>query len=202
VLLRNALTMKSVESYRQIYSWKGINCLELWARVLSACSPSTHVDALVYPVTQLLLGSARLVPSARWFPVRLRLVRVLIALSGATGVFVPVAPLLLEVLSWPDFAKPAHGTGPCPDLLLQLKLSKSNLKQPSVQQELVEQVWSLVFSVLLLLSAAMTLVVRIMQYCFFVCVELGSCPAALSLEVLKSCQSVTCRCPRNTACTR
>lgn len=143
VLLRNALTIKTVDAYRQVYCWKAINCLELWARVLAAHATSSELQPLIYPVTQLLTGAARLVPSARWFPVRLRLARVLIALAGATGVFVPIAPLLLELLSWPELAKSVRGTGTCPDLLLQLKLSKSNLKQPAVQQELVAQVRAL-----------------------------------------------------------
>lgn len=140
MLLRNALTMKSADAYREVYCWKAINCLELWGVVLATHGTSSDLQLLVYPVTQLLLGAARLVPSPRWFPVRLRLARVLVALAAATRVYVPVAPLLLEVLAWPELAKPAHGSGLCPDLLLQLKLSKNNLKLPSVQQELVEQV--------------------------------------------------------------
>jgi nucleolar complex protein 2 len=108
--------------------------------VLSAHAPASQdLQPLIYPVTQLMLGAARLVPSARWFPVRLRIARVLIALASATSVFVPVTPILLEIVSWPDFAKPAKGSASCPDLLMQLRLSKTNLKQPSVQQALVEQ---------------------------------------------------------------
>jgi nucleolar complex protein 2 len=139
VLLRNALTMKSAEAYREVYCWKAINCLEVWGHVLASHS-SKELQPLVYPVVQLLLGAARLVPSARWFPIRLRLTRALIALAAATGVYVPVAAVLLEVLSWPGFAKAAYGTGPSPNLLLQLRLSKNNLKLPATQQELVEQV--------------------------------------------------------------
>lgn len=64
---------------------------------------------------------------------RLRLVRMLNALSAATGVYTPVPALCLEVLSWQDLSKPAKGSNQCPDLLLQLRLSKTNLKQPAVQ---------------------------------------------------------------------
>jgi Noc2p family len=60
----------------------------------------------VYPVVQVLMGSARLVPTPRYFPLRLRLVRALHRLSGATGLFVPLAPLLLEMLQWSDLSKP------------------------------------------------------------------------------------------------
>ena len=53
----------------------------------------------LYNVAQVALGAARLLPSARYAPLRLRLIRVLNALSAATGHFVPVAPLLLELLA-------------------------------------------------------------------------------------------------------
>ena len=61
----------------QIYSWQGINCLELWAKVLGAHSDKTELKPLVYPLTQLMLGAARLVPTPRFFPLRLRLIRAL-----------------------------------------------------------------------------------------------------------------------------
>jgi nucleolar complex protein 2 len=134
------LTMKTVDSYREVYSWKAINCLELWGRVVAAHASQQALRPLIYPVVQLLLAAARLVPSPRWFPVRLRLARILNAVAAATGVYVPVAPLLLEVLTWPGFSKAVTGSGKCPDLLRQLRLSKANLKLASVQQELMEQV--------------------------------------------------------------
>lgn len=67
MLLRNALTLKTVDAYREVYSWRAINCLELWGRVLAAHAPSSpDLRPLIYPVSQLLLGAARLVPSPRW----------------------------------------------------------------------------------------------------------------------------------------
>jgi Noc2p family len=139
-VVRAALTAKTVEAYRQVYSWRTINCLELWGRVVAAQGAQGVLKPLVYPVVQLLQTAARLVPSPRWFPVRLRLARILNAVAAATGVYVPVATLLLEVLTWPGFSKPASGIGKCPELQLQLRLSKANLQSPAVQQQLVEQV--------------------------------------------------------------
>eukprot|EP00892_Ulva_mutabilis_P007512 jgi/Ulvmu1/5132/UM021_0149.1 len=149
-LLRDALTMRTVDSYREVYSWRAINCLELWGRVVSAHAVHGGLAHLVYPVVQLLLAAARLVPSPRWFPVRLRLSRILNAVAAATGVFVPVAPLLLEILAWPGFTQRVSGSGKCPDLLRQLRLSKANLRLASVQQELVEQAMELLASSLAL----------------------------------------------------
>ena len=42
ILLRGALSMKTKDAFRQVYCWQTVNCLELWARVLSA-----HADKQV-----------------------------------------------------------------------------------------------------------------------------------------------------------
>ena len=46
-------------------------------QVLGAHSDKAELRPLVYPLTQLLLGAARLVPTPRFFPLRLRLIRAL-----------------------------------------------------------------------------------------------------------------------------
>lgn len=64
---------------------QGVNCLELWSRVLAAHAPAGTLQPLAYPLSQLLLGAARLVPTPKYFPVRLRLVRALNRLGQDTG---------------------------------------------------------------------------------------------------------------------
>lgn len=46
-------------------------------KVLAAAAPQGTLQPLVYPLSQLLLGATRLVPTPRYFPIRLRLVRAL-----------------------------------------------------------------------------------------------------------------------------
>ena len=53
---------------------------------------------LVYPLAQVLLGAVRLVPTPRYFPLRLRCIRALLGLGKAVGQFIPLSPLLLEML--------------------------------------------------------------------------------------------------------
>lgn len=65
-----------------------------------------ELRALVYPLVQVLLGAARLVPAPRYFPLRLRIAAALQRLADSAGVLVPLAPLLLEMLTWADLAKP------------------------------------------------------------------------------------------------
>ena len=141
LLLRQALTSKSKEAYREVYCWQTINCLELWAKVLAAHADSPELRPLVYPAVQLLLGAARLVPTPYYFPLRLRCARALNRLAQATGVFVPVASLMLEILQWGDLSrspKPAPGDKPV-EVLLQLRAGKSVVRSALYQEEIVEQ---------------------------------------------------------------
>lgn len=79
--------------------------------------------------------------SPRYFPLRLRLVRALNRLSQSTGFYTPVCPLLLEVLGWAELKRrPAGGTAGAPDLLLLLRLSKTQLRSAALQEEVVNQV--------------------------------------------------------------
>lgn len=98
---------------------------------------------LIYPVVQLLLGAARLVPTPRYFPLRLRLMTALNRLAAAAGVFVPVATLLLEMLRWADLAKTPKGNpggGKPMENTLQLRVSKNTLRTASFQENVVLQV--------------------------------------------------------------
>ncbi|KAG1661708.1 hypothetical protein FOA52_002044 [Chlamydomonas sp. UWO 241] len=144
--LRSALSMKTPDSYKEIYSWQGVNCLELWSKILGAHADKAELRPLVYPLAQLLLGSARLVPTPRFFPLRLRVIRALSGLAQATGFFIPVAPLLLEMLHWAELHKPPRsqpGAGGMPDMALQLRAGKSVLRTPQYQEEVITQVQEL-----------------------------------------------------------
>lgn len=58
----------------------------------------------------------------------------------ATGVFIPVAPLLLEMVQWSELRKTPTGTAAAPDLLMLLRLNKTQLKTAATQEEVVSQV--------------------------------------------------------------
>ena len=140
-LLRGALTNKSKEAFRAVYCWQYVNCLECWVRVLQthAKQEENPLRPLIYPVAQVALGAARLLPSARYAPLRLRLVRALNALSESTGHFVPVAPLLLELLGFSELNKAPMATkNRPPDFSLVLRVAKQELRSPAVQEVIVE----------------------------------------------------------------
>lgn len=144
VLLRGALSMRTKDAFRQVYCWQTLNCLELWAKVLGAHAEKQELKPLVYPLAQVLLGAVRLVPTPRYFPLRLRCIRALLALGKALNQFIPLSPLLLEMLQWGELSKrPQAGAGGMPDLALQLRVSKNALRSPSFQEEIVSQVLEL-----------------------------------------------------------
>ncbi len=146
--LRDALSMKSKDAYLQVYCWQTVHSLDLWERVISAYGApsgggrggggSGALQPLVYPLTQLLLGAARLVPTSRYFPLRLHLAQTLNRLSHSSGTFVPVAPLLVEVLQFSELSqRPSGGQGHAHDMDGILKVSKSALKTVGFQEQCV-----------------------------------------------------------------
>jgi nucleolar complex protein 2 len=140
-LLRGALTNTTKEAFRSVYCWQYVNCLECWVKVLQshAADENAALRPLVYPVAQVALGAARLLPSARYAPLRLRLIRALNGLSRSTGHFVPVAPLLLELLGFSELNKaPVSTKARPPDFGLVLRVAKQELRSPAVQELIVE----------------------------------------------------------------
>jgi hypothetical protein len=46
-------TQTNSHTHKQVYSWQGVNALELWARVLGAHADKAEIKPLVYPLTQV-----------------------------------------------------------------------------------------------------------------------------------------------------
>ena len=60
---------------------------------------------LIYPLVQVTLGVIRLIPTPQFFPLRFYLIKSLIRLSQNSGVFIPIYPLLSEILTSTAFTK-------------------------------------------------------------------------------------------------
>jgi nucleolar complex protein 2 len=111
------------EAFRKVYEWKFINSLELWTDAIRAYSSQSDFKQLAYPLTQIISGVARLVPTARYFPLRLRCVRMLNKLAASTQSFVPVSMLLLDMLEMKELNRPpTGGVGKAVDLHSILKV--------------------------------------------------------------------------------
>ncbi|KAJ2849070.1 Nucleolar Complex 2 protein [Coemansia brasiliensis] len=110
--LRNSMQLRSKESFRAIYNWQFVNSLAFWTEVLATyCGDRAEeeprlcatLESLVYPLVQIITGVARLVPTAKFFPLRIHCLSLLLRLSAATGVYIPVLPLAIEILESPEF---------------------------------------------------------------------------------------------------
>ncbi|GMH21716.1 hypothetical protein Nepgr_023558 [Nepenthes gracilis] len=138
MILREALNMKTTEAFRKVYEWKYINCLELWTEAICAYCSEADFQPLAYPLTQIISGVARLVPTARYFPLRLRCARMLNRIASSTNTFIPVSMLLLDMLEMKELNRsPTGGLGKAVDLHTMLKVSKVTVKTRSFQEACV-----------------------------------------------------------------
>lgn len=107
IVLRKSINEKSKDSFKTVYNWQFINSLDFWSLTLSqhAANPTSTLRPLIYPLVQVTIGTARLVPTSTFFPLRFQLIRSLNRLASATKTYIPVAPLIFEVLEMADMKR-------------------------------------------------------------------------------------------------
>ena len=144
------LTHKTQDSYKTVYNWQYVHSLDFWSRALSThCDGLKEAEAgkesplrpLIYPLIQVTLGATKLIPTAQYFPLRFYLLRSLLRLSRATGVYIPLASLLFDVLSSTIFKKkPKPSTLRPLDFNIAIRAPKSYLPTKAYQDGVGEQV--------------------------------------------------------------
>ncbi|CAK7913969.1 nucleolar complex protein 2 [[Candida] anglica] len=149
--LRNSInaTSNAKEGYKTIYNWQYCHSLDFWSRVLAQqCTPEKEAETkkesplrqLIYPLVQVTLGAIRLIPTAQFFPLRFYLIKSLTRLQNGTGVFIPIFPLLAEILTSTAITKPPKkATLEAVDFEHNIKVNQAYLGTKTYQDGLCEQ---------------------------------------------------------------
>ncbi|XP_075153007.1 nucleolar complex protein 2 [Haematobia irritans] len=142
--LRNAVILKKKDSFQAVYNWQYINSLRLWCDLLGLTSDKPQLQPLVYPLVTIAMGVIRLIPTAQYFPLRFHCLQSLIELAKASHTFIPVLPLILEVLRSNTFNK-KHTTVSMKPMQFTciLRLNKAQLGENGFRDEVVEQLCGL-----------------------------------------------------------
>lgn len=116
--LRTAMQKKTPEAMGAVYCWQFLHCLKLWVAVLTEACQSDYdmgglsnsedqlLRSLIFPLTQVILGTTRLIPSSRYLPLRLHCVRLLQQLAAAAEIFLPTTSILLDVFDLHELSQP------------------------------------------------------------------------------------------------
>ncbi|KAA8575151.1 hypothetical protein MFRU_002g02640 [Monilinia fructicola] len=165
--LRSSITNNQKESYKQVYNWQYVHSLDFWSTVLAEhCNSLKEAETgkesqlrpLIYPTVQVTLGAMRLIPTSTYFPLRFHLIRSLLRLSRATGTYIPLASVLLEVLNSAEMKKPPKpSTQKFFDFTSNYKAQKSYLRTRIYQDGVGEQVAELLAEFFVLWSTSIAL---------------------------------------------
>ena len=106
------------------------------------CGHSETIKPLIYPLVQVIMGTAKLVPVAKFFPLRFHCAKILREISASTGTFIPVLPFYLDVLNTHNFKKKSKKVSMKPlDFSCILKLSKSQLLENGFKDATIEEIY-------------------------------------------------------------
>ena len=149
--LRQAMKVRSTKNHNMVYNWQYIHCIDFWSDVLNAYAVpmvdeegdvvESPLKALIYPLTQVAVGTIQLIPTAQFYPLRFHVLRSLNSLIHNTEVFVPLATFVLEVLEGTvamEKAKPSASGLPM-DWDLVLKVHKKMVHGRMYQDDVLDQ---------------------------------------------------------------
>ncbi|XP_035898562.1 nucleolar complex protein 2 homolog [Anopheles stephensi] len=144
--LRNAVILQKKDSFQYIYNWQYINSLKLWGDVLGAAhAHGEALEPLIYPFVSITIGVIKLIPSAQYFPLRFHCCRILIQLNAKTNIYIPVLPLLVEVLRSHSFNEHHKKLSMRPvNLTCLLRLSQANIQENAFKDAVIDQIYELV----------------------------------------------------------
>jgi nucleolar complex protein 2 len=103
IYLRAVLQQQTQSNVRAVFNWQFVIALRTWGLVVSTYAEPSQLGPLIHPVVQIALGIMDLFSSPRMFPMHLHVIEMLNHISArADGVYVPVAPYLMRIITSPS----------------------------------------------------------------------------------------------------
>ncbi|ORC92757.1 nucleolar complex protein 2 [Trypanosoma theileri] len=142
IYLRAALQQQTQSNVRAVVNWQYLNALRTWGAVVSKYSEAAQLGPLIHPVVQISTGLMDLFSSPRMFPMHLQIIEVLNHISiRADGVFIPVAPYLLRILTSSSLTLDHHSNGSAEkvesvDLRFTIRVKKSQARIASYHRDM------------------------------------------------------------------
>ncbi|XP_021818559.1 nucleolar complex protein 2 homolog [Prunus avium] len=135
-ILKQGLLTKKKEAVKKICSWQYTSCIDLWVMFISANIHDYDLHPLLFTIIQIINGVAVLFSGPRYLPLRIKCIQWLNHLSSSTGIFIPVASMVLDILEYKigkDVGKPGKDT----NILCSVKFPKHWLKSRNFQEQCV-----------------------------------------------------------------
>lgn len=131
--LRAALQQQTQSNVRAVVNWQYLVALRTWGAVVSTYSEPSQLGPLIHPIVQIATSLMDLFSSPRMFPLHLQVIEVLNHISGrADGVYIPVAPYLLRIMTSPSVALSgapnASASNESVELHLTIRVKKSQAR--------------------------------------------------------------------------
>lgn len=143
IFLRAALQQQSQSNVRAVVNWQYLNALRTWAALVSTYAEPNQLGPLIHPVVQLATGLMDLFASPRMFPMHLQLIELLNHIaSRSDGVYIPVAPYLLRIITSPSIALSNGGAAAAAgsmndpvDLIFTIRVKKSQARASAYHRD-------------------------------------------------------------------
>ncbi|CAH2064046.1 unnamed protein product [Thlaspi arvense] len=138
-LLKMALVTKNKEAFEKIHSGHYTNCLDLWVNFIAANVQDCDLQPLLYTIVQVINGVATLFIGPRNLLLRVKCIQWLNHLSRTSGIFIPIASLVLDMLEY----RTANESGKQEKKLQAVstvKLPKNWLKSQNFQEQCIYSV--------------------------------------------------------------
>ncbi|CAL9246275.1 unnamed protein product [Arabidopsis halleri] len=135
-LLKMALTTKNKEAVEKIHSGQYTNCVDLWVNFIAANVQDCDLQPLLYTIVQVINGVAQLIIGPRYLLLRVKCIQWLNHLSRTSGIFIPIASLVLDMLEYKT-AKDGEKQEQKLEAVSTVKLPKNWLKSQNFQEQCV-----------------------------------------------------------------